>query len=88
MDSVDWLWIGGSNQFASWINVRVSDLVYRSEETIYSTEHIHETQNKITEHINEENKPNLMLHGLSSVLECVVRQICSSAVGEKSGKLE
>ena len=49
MDSVDWLWIGGSNQFASWIDVRVSDLVYRTGETIYSAEHLHEIQNKITE---------------------------------------
>ena len=29
---------GGSNQFASWIHVRVSDLVYRTGETIYSAE--------------------------------------------------
>ena len=74
MDSVDWLWIGGNNQFASWIYVRVSDLVYRTGETIYSAENLHETQNKITEDINEKNKPNLMLHGLSSVLKCVVQQ--------------
>ena len=66
MDSVDWLWIGGGNQFASWIHVRVSDLsVYRTGETIYSAEHLHETQNKITEDINEKNKPTLMLQGLS-----------------------
>ena len=65
MDSVDWLWIGGSNQFALWIHVRVSDLVYQTGETIYSAEHHHETQNKITEDINEKNKPNLILHGLS-----------------------
>ena len=71
---MDWLWIGGSNQFASRIHVRVSDLVYRTEETIYSAEHLHETQNKITEDINEKSKPNLMLHGLSSVLKCVVQQ--------------
>ena len=63
MDSVDWLWIGNSNQFASCIHVRVSDLVYRTGETIYSAEHLHETQNKITEDINEKNKANLMLHG-------------------------
>ena len=75
MDSVAWLWIGGSNQFfASWIHVRVSDLVYRTGKTIYSAEHLHETQNKITQDINEKNKPNLMLHGLSSVLKCVVQQ--------------
>ena len=54
--------------------MRVSDLVYRTGETIYSAEHIHETQNKITEDVNEKNKPNLMLYGLSSVLKCVVRQ--------------
>ena len=66
--------IGGSNQFALRIHVRVSDLVYGSEETIYSAEHLHETQNKISEDTNEKNKPNLMLHGLSSVLECVVQQ--------------
>ena len=71
---MDWLWIGGSNQFASWIYMRVSDLVYRTGETIYSAEHLHETQNKITEDINEKNKPNLMLRGLSSVLKCVVQQ--------------
>ena len=70
MDSVDWLWIGGSNQFASWIHVRVSDVVYRTGEAIYSAEHLHETQNKVTEDINEKNKPNLMLH--SSVLKCAV----------------
>ena len=52
--------MGGSNQFASWIHVRVSDLVYRTGETIYSAEHLHETQNKITEDINERNKPNLI----------------------------
>ena len=52
MDSVDWLWIGCSNQFASWIHLRVSDLVYRTRETIYSAEHLHETQNKITRKIN------------------------------------
>ena len=75
MDSVDWLWIGGSNQFASWIHVRVSDLVYRTGELIYSAEHLHETQNKITEDINENNKPNLMIHGLSSALKSVVQQI-------------
>ena len=39
---------GGSKQFASWIHVRASDLVYRTGETIYSAEHLHETQNKIT----------------------------------------
>ena len=74
MDSVDWLWIGGSNQFASWIHVRVSDLLYRTGDSIYSAEHFHETQNKITEDINEKNKLNFMLHGLSSVLKCVVQQ--------------
>ena len=74
MDSVDWLWIGVNNQFASWIHVRVSDLVYRTGDTIYSAEHLYETQNKITEDINEKNKLNLMLHGLSSVLKCVVQQ--------------
>ena len=74
MDSVDWLWIGGSNQFASWIHVRVSDLVYRTGETIYCAEHLHETQNKIIEDINAKNYPNLELHGLSSVLKCVVPQ--------------
>ena len=41
---------------------------------IYSAEHLHETQNKITEDINEKNKPNFMLHGLSSVLKCAVQQ--------------
>ena len=54
--------------------MRVSDLVYRTGETIYFAEHLHETQNKITEIINEINKPNLMLHGLSSVLKCVVQR--------------
>ena len=54
--------------------MRVSYLVYRTEETIYSAENLHETHNKITEDVNEKNKPNLMLHGLSSVLKCVVRQ--------------
>ena len=78
MDSVDWLWIGGSRQFASWIDVRVSDLVYRTGETIYSAEHLHETQDKITEDIKEKNKPNLTLHGWSSVLKCVVQQSLSS----------
>ena len=28
--------------------MRASDLVYRTGETIYSAEHLHETQNKIT----------------------------------------
>ena len=74
MDSVDWLWIGGSNQFASWTHVRVSDLVCRTGETIYSAELLHETRNKVTEDINEKNKPNLKLHGLSSVLKCAVQQ--------------
>ena len=68
---MDWT---DSNQFASWIDVRVSDLVYRTGETIYSAEHLRETQNKITEDINEKNKPNLTLHGWSSVLKCVVQQ--------------
>ena len=54
--------------------MRVSDLVYRTGETIYSAEHLHETQNRITEDINEKNKPKLMLHGLSSILKCVVQQ--------------
>ena len=54
--------------------MRVCDLVYRTGDTIYSAEHLHETQNKITEDINEKNKVNLMLHGLSSVLKCVVQQ--------------
>ena len=54
--------------------MRFSDLVYRTGEIIYSAEHLHETQNKVTEDINEKNKPNLMLHGLSSVLKCVVQQ--------------
>ena len=54
--------------------MRVSDLVYRTGETIYSAEHLHETQNRITKDINEKNKPKLMLHGLSSVLKCVVQQ--------------
>ena len=54
--------------------MRVSDLVYRTGETIYSAEHLHETQNRITKDINEKNKPKRMLHGLSSVLKCVVQQ--------------
>ena len=55
--------------------MRVSDLVYRTGETIiYSAEHLHETEKKITEDINEKNKLNLMLHGLRSVLKCVVQQ--------------
>ena len=74
MDSVDRLWIGGSNQFALWIHVRVSDPIYRTGDTIYSAEHLHETKNKITEDINEKNKLNLVLHGLSSVLKCEVQQ--------------
>ena len=81
---MDWLWIGGSNQFALWIDVRVSDLVYRTGETIYSAEHLHETQNKITEDINEKNKPNLTLHGWNSFLKAWNDKICSSAVSEKS----
>ena len=48
-----WLWIGGSKQFVSWIDVRVSDLVYRTGGIIYSDEHLHESQNNITEDINE-----------------------------------
>ena len=36
--------------------MRVSDLVYRTGETIYSAEHLHETQNKITEDINEKKQ--------------------------------
>ena len=70
--------------------MRVSDLIYRMGETIYSAEHLHETQNKITKDINEKNKPNLMLHGLSSVLKINAwyNKVCSSAAGEKSGKLE
>ena len=47
-------------------------LVYRAEETIYSAEHLHETENKITEGIKEKNKRNLMLHGLILVLKYVV----------------
>ena len=74
MDSVYWLWIGGSKQFASWIDVRVSDVVCRTGEIIYPAEHLHESQNKITEDINEKNKPNLTLHGWSSVLKCVVQR--------------
>ena len=54
--------------------MRVSDLVYRTGETIYSAEHLHESHNKITEGTNEKNKPNLMLHGLCSVLKCVVQR--------------
>ena len=54
--------------------MRVSDLVYRTGETIYSAEYLLENKNKITEDINDKNKPNLMLHGLSSVLKCVVQQ--------------
>ena len=42
---------------------------------------------KITEDINERNKPYLMLYGLNSVLKCVIQKNCSSAEGEKSGKL-
>ena len=38
--------------------MRVSDLDYQPGETIYSAEHLHETQNKITEDINEK-KGNL-----------------------------
>ena len=87
---MDWLWIGGSNQFASWIHVRhvrVCDLVYRTGETIYSAEHLHKTQNKITGEKNDKNKSNPMLHGLSSVLKCVVQQNLFFS-GEKSGKME
>ena len=54
--------------------MRVSDLVYRTGEIIYSAEHLHESQNKTTEDINEKNKPNLTLHGWSSVLKCVVQR--------------
>ena len=71
---MDWLWIGGSNQFASWIDVRLSDLVYRTGEIIYTAEYLHESQNKITEDINEKNKPNLTLHGWSSVLKRMVQR--------------
>ena len=85
---MDWLWIGGSIQFASWVHVRVSDLFYRTGETIYSAGHLHETQKRITEDINEKNKPNLMLHGLISVLKCVVQQNLFLSGCEKSGKLE
>ena len=73
---MDWLWIGGSNQFASWIHVRVSDLVYQTRDAMYYAEQLHETQDKITEDINEKNKPNLMLNGLSSVLNCAVPAKC------------
>ena len=72
MDSVDWLWIGGSNQFASWIHVRDFYLVYRAGETIYSAEYLHETENKINEGIKEKNNSNLLLHGLILVLKYVV----------------
>ena len=54
--------------------MRVFYLVYRAEETIYSAEHLHETENKITEGIKEKNKPNLMLHGLILFLKYVVQQ--------------
>ena len=33
--------------------MRVSDLVYLTGGTIYSAEHLHETQNEITEDIND-----------------------------------
>ena len=45
-------------------------------------------RNKITEDIKKTNKPYLMLHGLNSVLKCVVQKICSSAAGKKNGQLE
>ena len=38
--------------------MRVSDLVYRTGETIYFAEHLRETHNKITEDIHEKNKAN------------------------------
>ena len=54
--------------------MRVSDLVYRTGETTFPAEHLHETQKEITEDINEKKKPNLMLHRLCSVLKFVVRR--------------
>ena len=58
-----------------------ASFVYRTGET---AEHLPETQNKITEDINEKNKSNLMLHGLSSVLKCVGQQnLFSSGRREK-----
>ena len=54
--------------------MRVSDLIYRTGDTIYSVEHRQQTQNKITEDITEKKQPNLMLHRLSTVLKCVVQQ--------------
>ena len=65
--------------------------LHRTGETIYSAEHLYETENKITEDISEKNKPNLMLHGLSLVLKCVAQQnlfFSGRSGGEKSGKLE
>ena len=54
--------------------VRVSDLVYRTGERIYSAEHLHETdRNKISKGIKGKNKPHLTLYGLESVLKCKVQ---------------
>ena len=36
--------------------MRVSDRVYRTGETIYSAEHLHKTQSKVTEDIDEKKK--------------------------------
>ena len=77
MDSVDCLWIGGATSFHREFMCQfpgVSDLVYRTGETIYSSEHLHASHNKIAEDINEKNKRNLILHGLSLALKCVVQQ--------------
>ena len=44
-------------------------------------------RNKMTEDINERNRPYLMLYGLNAVLKCVIQKKCASAEGEKGRKL-
>ena len=60
----------------------------RTGETIYSAEHLHETQNKITEDTSEKTNRISCYMAWVQFWNAWYNKICSSAVGEKSGKLE
>ena len=54
--------------------MRVSDLVYRTGQTIYSAEHLHETHNRITENYKREKQTEAHATWIEFIFE-----ICGTA---------
>ena len=63
--------------------MRTFHLVYRTGETIYSAEHLHETQKQ--DYCGYKREKQTASHAIW--IECSF-EMCDTAEGEKSGKLE